>query len=63
MRNLCYKVTGKFFETTATTYQEAEDAKAMGFNVETILQDDPKPIPRMTEKRRARRATAVKPTV
>ena len=63
MRNLCYKVTGKFFETTATTYQEAEDAKVMGFNVETILQDVPKPIPRMTEKRKARRATANKTTI
>lgn len=62
MRNLYYKLyTANGFEKVVKTLKEAEAAKAQGFNVETVVEEAPRPLPTMSVKRKVARVTATKP--
>lgn len=62
MRELYYRMyDANGFKAVAKTLAEANKAKADGCRVETVLEEQPKAEPKMTDKKRARRVKAVKP--
>ena len=62
MRNLYYKLyTGNSFKEAVKTLKEANAAKAAGLRVKVAVKDAPRPLPKMSEKRKAARVRATKP--
>lgn len=61
MRNLIYKVTKENATVYVNTLAEALTAKKNGSQIEPILADEVKALPKMTEKKKALRVQAIKP--